>query len=101
LREVYYFKIGAFHEDSRMELPELAESQSSMAEKMYSESAVEKIQSERDYYLRREEELQNKIRELEVNRKGTNIRELSKSALEEKCSRWAIERLREEKKVLI
>lgn len=63
--------------------------------KMYDEATVEKIQSERDYYQRREEELQHKLRELEMSRKGTNIRELSKSALEEKCSKWAIERLRE------
>lgn len=36
-----------------------------------------------------------------MSRKGSNIRELSKSALEEKCSRWAIERLKEEKRVLV
>lgn len=36
-----------------------------------------------------------------MSRKGTNIRELSKSALEEKCSRLAIERLKEEKRVLV
>jgi hypothetical protein len=45
--------------------------------------------------------LQQRLRELEMGRKGTNIRELSKSALEEKCSRWAIERLKEEKRVLV
>lgn len=41
---------------------------------MFSESAVEKIQCERDYYQRREEELMNKIREFENSRKGSNIR---------------------------
>lgn len=63
LREVYFVKVGANHEDSRVELPSLADSLASQQERMYSESAVEKIQCERDYYQKREEELMNKIRE--------------------------------------
>jgi len=34
-------------------------------------------------------------------RKGINIKEMSRSYLEDKCSRWALERLKEEKKILV
>lgn len=74
LREVFFVKVGANHEDSRAELPSLAESRSSQPERMYSESAVERMQCDRDYYQRREEELMGKIREFESSRKGANIR---------------------------
>lgn len=57
-------KVGVNHEDSRVELPSLAESEASQQERMFSESAVEKMQCERDYYQKREEELMGKIREL-------------------------------------
>jgi hypothetical protein len=42
------------HEDSQINLPEIVESRNSVESKIYSESAVEKLQNERDYYQRRE-----------------------------------------------
>jgi autonomous glycyl radical cofactor GrcA len=34
-------------------------------------------------------------------RKGISIKEMSRSHLEDKCSRWALDRLKEEKRVLV
>lgn len=41
-----------------------------------SEIVIEKLQCERDYYQRREAELQHKIKEMEagLNKKGINIK---------------------------
>lgn len=68
-----------------------------------SEIVIEKLQCERDYYQRREAELQHKIKEMEagLNKKGINIKQMSRTYLEEKCSKWALERLTEEKKILV
>ena len=75
LSQVYYVKVGVLpNEDSKLELPSLVESGINASIKMYEEDIVEKIQSERDYYQRREEELQHKLREMQLSRKGTNIR---------------------------
>lgn len=84
-----------------MEMPECGESRSVVNEKVYRESEIEKLQEERDYCERREQELKQRIRQLQSVKKGVNIRELSKSALEDKCSKWAVERLREENRILI
>ena len=68
-----------------------------------SEVVIDKLQCERDYYQRREAELENQVKEMQekMTRKGINIKEMSKSYLEEKCSKWALERLTEEKKILV
>ena len=63
------------------------------------EKVIEKLQEERDYYQRREMELQHRLSELQ-RKKGVNFKEMSRSYLEQKCSKLALERLNEENKML-